>query len=286
MSKHRASIPRVPDGRDRPRWSVMIPTYNCAGYLSETLRSVLDQDPGSETMQIEVVDDCSTDDPAAVVTEVAGGRVTFFRQDENVGHTRNFDTCLVRARGELVHLLHGDDAVRPAFYETMEIPFTAHPELSAAFCRQVIVDEDGNWLTISELLESRSGILDDWFHRIAVAQRLQTPAMVVRRSVYEQVGGFDQRVQRYGEDWEMWVRVAAAYPVWFEVEPLAVYRLRSSSLSATAAVRRGRRLLTAGENEAAWAQVCAPHSGPASQLECLPMPLSSAPLRPATRSGG
>jgi glycosyltransferase involved in cell wall biosynthesis len=295
MNEHRASIPRVPDGRDRPRWSVMIPTYNCAGYLRETLRSVLDQDPGPETMQIEVVDDCSTDDPAAVVGELADERVTFYRQDENIGHTRNFDTCLVRASGELVHILHGDDAVRPGFYGTMEVPFGAHPELGAAFCRQVIVDDDGNWLTVSELLEPKSGILDGWFARIAAAQRLQTPAMVVRRSVYEHVGGFDDRIRKYGEDWEMWVRIAAEYPVWFEVEPLAIYRLRSSSLSgetlrrgenvddllrvvqinealvpgpqrralsraarrsiATASVRRGRRLLAAGETSAAWAQV-------------------------------
>ena len=59
---HRARILPVPEGTPRPVWSVMIPTYNCAKYLRETLVSVLAQDPGPEQMQIEVVDDYSTKD--------------------------------------------------------------------------------------------------------------------------------------------------------------------------------------------------------------------------------
>ena len=54
------SIAPVPEGVHRPKWSVMIPTFNCANYLRQTLESVLAQDPGPEQMQIEVVDDCST----------------------------------------------------------------------------------------------------------------------------------------------------------------------------------------------------------------------------------
>ena len=55
--------------------SVMIPTYNCATFLRTTLESVLAQDPGPEQMQIEVVDDHSTeDDPAVVVRALGAGR--------------------------------------------------------------------------------------------------------------------------------------------------------------------------------------------------------------------
>jgi hypothetical protein len=74
-------------------------------------------------------------------------------------------------------------------------------------------------------------VLSDWLEKIATGQRLQPPAMVVRRDVYERLGGFDRRISRYGEDWEMWVRIAAHYPVWYEVEPLALYRVHSASLT-------------------------------------------------------
>ena len=88
---YRSRIPPVPEGESRPLWSVMIPTYNCAQYLRETLASVLAQDPGPEIMQIELIDDHSTDDdPAAVVAELGQGRVGFYQQPKNVGVPKNF----------------------------------------------------------------------------------------------------------------------------------------------------------------------------------------------------
>lgn len=227
---HRAIIPPVPGGVARPLWSVMIPTYNCATYLREALASVLAQDPGPEVMQIEVVDDCSDDDPESIVAELAGGRVGYYRQPENVGHTRNFNTCLLRSCGQLVHLLHGDDCVREGFYREMQSAFAENAAIGAAFCRFISMDERGNWQTIWPLEQCESGLLDGWPEKIAAGQRLQTPCMTVRREVYEKLGGFDQRLT-WTEDWEMWARIAVHYPVWYLVEPLALYRVHSRSNS-------------------------------------------------------
>lgn len=223
-------IERVPTGTRRPLWSVMIPAYNCAQYLRETLASVLVQDPGADRMQIEVVDDCSSDDPKAVINELGPGRVEYYRQSQNVGTVRNLNTCLERSRGFLVHILHGDDAVRDGFYHVMEQPFDTYPQLGAAFCRYISMDAEGNWETIGELEPDGRGILDAWVERIALGQRLQTPCMVVRRSVYEQLGGFDPRLT-HCEDWEMWTRIAASFPVAYEPDPLALYRVHSTSSS-------------------------------------------------------
>lgn len=229
---HRPTIPPVPDGVSRPLWSVMIPTYNCAGYLRETLASVLAQAPGSEVMQIAVIDDCSTqDDPAAVVEELGQGRVEFYRQPENVGPTKNFQTCLERSRGQLIHQLHGDDYVLDGFYQKMQRAFSEHPEIGAAFCRNIFMNEHGYWQHFSDLEQLESGVLpSNWLERIASVCCIQTPSIVVRRKVYEKLGGFDHRLAG-AEDWEMWVRISANYPVWFEVKPLAAYRLHSKSLS-------------------------------------------------------
>ena len=225
----RAEIPPVPAGTPRPFWSVMVPTYHCARFLRQTLESVLIHDPGPEEMQIEVVDDGSTlDDPLAVVEEVGKGRVGFYRQSQNVGHTKNFETCLKRARGKVIHLLHGDDYVRDGFYRKMKRAFEARPEIGAAFCRQIFMDDAGHWEAYSPLEQPESGILTDGLERLALEQRIMTPSIVVRREVYEHLGSFDSRLI-CSEDWEMWVRIASQYPVWYQPEPLAAYRMHQAS---------------------------------------------------------
>ncbi|HEX9660582.1 MAG TPA: glycosyltransferase [Rhodothermales bacterium] len=216
--------PRLP----RPRWSVMIPTYNCAHYLPESLTSVLTQARGSDAMQIEVVDDGSTDGPQLVAERMAGGRVDYFQQPTNVGVAANLTTCIRRARGELVHILHGDDAVRPGFYAAMEHAFAERPDLGAAFSRQIFMDERGHWQALSPLERESSGVLDDAASYLATEQRIMTPSICVPRSVYERLGGFHEDL-RCTEDWEMWVRIAASYPIWYEVQPLALYRVHDVS---------------------------------------------------------
>jgi glycosyltransferase involved in cell wall biosynthesis len=207
----------------------MIPTYNCATYLRATLQGVLAQDPGPDRMQIEVVDDHSTeDDPAAVARVLGADRIAFFRQPRNLGVSGNLNSCLERSRGRLIHLLHGDDGVRGGFYTRMQQAFQARPDIGAAFCRQIFMDAAGRWLSVSALEQDASGVLDDWLIRLASEQRIMTPSMVVRREAYEHLGGFDPRLI-CSEDWEMWVRIAASYPIWYEVEPLALYRMHSNS---------------------------------------------------------
>jgi hypothetical protein len=207
----------------------MIPTFNCSRYLGDTLASVLAQDPGPDIMQIEVVDDHSSeDDHEAVVRHIGQGRVQFHRQASNVGVASNFATCLQRSRGRIVHLLHGDDCVRGGFYVKLGQAFETRPDIGAAFCRHLFMDAEGRWLSLSTLEQRASGILEKGLERLAQEQRIMTPSIVVRRSVYEELGGFDSRLI-CSEDWEMWVRIAAHYPIWYEVEPLALYRMHPDS---------------------------------------------------------
>ena len=207
----------------------MIPAYNASATLAETLASVLAQDPGPAAMQIEVVDDCSTrDDLRPLVERIGMGRIGFCRQPRNLGVAGNLTACIRRARGGLVHLLHADDLVRDGFYARMQRAFEAEPAVGAAFCRHNFIDVGGHILSLSPLERRDSGGLENAAERLAEEQRIMAPAMVVRRSVYEALGGFDDRLV-CAEDWEMWVRIAARYPIWYEAEPLACYRMHEDS---------------------------------------------------------
>jgi len=208
---------------DRPLWSVMIPTFNCAKYLRQTLESVLAQDTGPAQMQIEVVDDSSTlDDPEAVVRQVGGARVTFHRKTCNEGAIANFNTCIERSRGHLVHILHGDDYVLPGFYSRFAKEARDHSDVSAFFARCQIVEEDGTL----ELLTKRLQYLETpgWqTGELFDHNDLATPGVVMRRSFYENHGGFFPSLIHCA-DWEMWVRAIQEGGALFINEPLAAYR--------------------------------------------------------------
>jgi len=240
------AIQPVPAGTKRPLWSVMIPTFNCANYLRQTLASVLAQAPGPEEMQIEVVDDCSTkDDPEAVVREVGQGRVAFHRKPKNGGATPNFNTCIERSRGQLVHILHGDDLVLPGFYQRLGAVAQAQPQFALYACRCFFVDEENVISDVSfrvRPLEAGGRFPEHFFY----GTPLQTPSVVVRRSFYEEHGGFLPALV-HTADCEMWTRAVARGGGIIVPEVLCHYRMfaanDSGRLARTAEnLRDGERL--------------------------------------------
>jgi len=199
--------------------------------LEETLKSVLQQDPGPEQMQIEVVDDCSNDNSASEVTRRLGaGRVTFHAESQNRGLANNWNRCIERARGHWVHILHQDDIVLPGFYDRLR-KGAKESHAGAIFCRHAIANSNGHWLYLSGLHRESAGLLEDWHAKITVRCVIHCPAIAVRRSVYEQLGGFLPHL-RYVPDWEMWQRIASQFPFWFEPSILACYRLHPNSATS------------------------------------------------------
>jgi glycosyltransferase involved in cell wall biosynthesis len=219
----------APEGIYKPFWSVMIPAYEPKRYLEETIESVLVQDAGADEMQIEVIDDCSAEiDVERLARKVAGDRITFYRLPERGGLCGAWNTCIKRARGHWVHILHQDDLVLPGFYRRLREGIEREPDIGAAFCRYILIDEDGHWNFIAPLESRAAGIIPNWLERIASEQLIRTPAIVVKRDVYRKIGGYSADLV-YTLDWDMWKRIAAHCPVWYEPHPLACYRAHESS---------------------------------------------------------
>jgi len=208
----------------------MIPTYNCSKYLKACLESVLVQAKEIQEMQIAVVDDFSTDDHIEeLVNKISMGRIEFYRQHQNVGSLRNFETCINKSRGELIHILHGDDLVKPGFYIEIEQLFIKYSSIGAAFTGLSNIDKNGKVLVNYTPVQQHAGIIKNWLMKIAKRQLLQTCSIVVKRKVYEELGGFF--AVHYGEDWEMWVRIASKFPVAYTPQNLALYRVHNNNIS-------------------------------------------------------
>ncbi len=214
---------------DEPLWSVMLPVYNRDQYLRLALESVLAQAPDSDLMQIEVVDDCSTvGDIQAIVDEIGQGRVSYFRQPQNVGLFGNWQSCIERARGRLVHILHDDDIVLPGFYSQLSGAFEAEPTIGAAFCRHAYIDENGGRGHISKLERDTIGIVPNFLELICAANRIEICSIAVKRTVYKELGAFHRELH-YCRDWDLWKRLALHHPVLFVPEVLACFRLHPGS---------------------------------------------------------
>lgn len=215
---------------NRPRFSVMIPTYESGEKLCDTLKSVLEQDPGRNQMQISIVDDGSKrSDIQALIRQVdTDNRIEFVCNENRLGLCGNWNRAIELARGELVHLLHQDDYVLPGFYARMDRAFQQAPEIGMAFCRSRIIDGSDRLMKTSSREKWRAGVLSSWILRISERQRIQTPSVIVARKTYEEVGGYEPSL-KFALDWEMWVRIASKYSVWYDPAPLAAYRRHSES---------------------------------------------------------
>ena len=231
----------LPEDDRRPYWSVMIPTYNLrADYLEETLNSVLQQDPGPERMQIEVIDDASPQGvPTEFVRKIAGERIKVHCEPRNLGLAGIWNRCIERARGEWVHILHQDDLVFPGFYQSLRAGAEKYPEAGAALCRHAYCDENGHWHRLSILEMPLPGLLQNFVEPLVTAERVQCAAIVVRRSTYEQLGGFNPDL-KHALDWEMWIRIASKFPFFYEPKILACWRNHSGATTS--------RQIRTGEN--------------------------------------
>ncbi|HAN39424.1 MAG TPA: family 2 glycosyl transferase [Chitinophagaceae bacterium] len=215
---------------ERPIWSVVIPAYNRGDLLTECLKSVVPQFLHKEPSlyEIWVVDDCSQENLATIVSQYGSGIVQYYRQPKNVGQLNNFETCLNLTSGQLIHLLHSDDTVNDGFYREIESPLLENDTIGAAFCRHNYIDEYGKIINTSEQLKEDAGVLHDFLYDIASRQLIQTPSIVVKRSVYEAIGGFNKSLS-WCEDWEMWIRIATQYQFWYIPQVLANYRIHGNS---------------------------------------------------------
>jgi len=237
-----------------PLWSVMIPTYEANElFLKETLDSVLAQDPGPAQMQIEVIDDCSpSSPPTEIVRRIAGERVQVHREPQNLGLARVWNKCIERARGTYIHILHQDDLVYPGFYEAIGKGFQMHPEAGAAFCRHSFCDEHGHWRHMSRLEMAKPGLLPGALEILATRECIQCASIVIKRSTYSQIGGFSTEL-KHALDWEMWIRIANAFPIFYEPRILASWR-KHKSATTTRQIHNGENTADMTKAIAIWSR--------------------------------
>jgi glycosyltransferase involved in cell wall biosynthesis len=226
------TIDPLPDTGHRPFWSVMIPTHNRVNYLEKTIKSVLDQDPGQDCMQIEVIDNFSSPElnVEELVREIGDSRVLYYRQPHLVDFQENWSTCIRRSVGRYVHILHDDDRVLPGFYKAYQQFIDLHPEVKLIFSQAIHIDDRDQQTSLYKpaIPDFPNGVIDTALPLLVQENFIYSTSVVVPREIYEKIGGFHPSVM-HTVDWDMWLRISLEGPIGYVQQPLLAYRIHSKS---------------------------------------------------------
>ena len=196
--------------------SVVIPTYNLARFLPEAVASVRAQ--VWPDFEIIVVDDGSTDNTPEVLESLsAEGGLRWFRQ-ENAGASAARNRGIREARKSWVAFLDADDFWLAGKLAAQFEALDAKPSAAFSYTDERLRFEDG-----TETDRASRATDAPLLPQMLVGNIFSTPTALVRRECFDTVGLFDTRL-RTGEDWDMWMRLAAHFESVRVARPLTMVR--------------------------------------------------------------
>ncbi|MBK1612281.1 hypothetical protein CKO44_02225 [Rubrivivax gelatinosus] len=199
----------------QPSVSVVIPTYNRARFLPAAVASVRAQT--AACAEIVIVDDGSSDDTGQVVAALGAG-IVYVRQD-NAGPAAARNRGIRTARGDCIAFLDTDDRWLPHKIERQLALLVRHPSVALVSADMAIEDEHGVQQVASNfVLRGLHGFFEglggapvpEAPRRLLEINFVNTSTVLVRREVLAALEGFDTGL-RYGEDLELWLRIAARH---------------------------------------------------------------------------
>jgi glycosyltransferase involved in cell wall biosynthesis len=204
--------------------SVVIPAFNAADTLAETIDAVLGQT--REPLEVVVVDDGSTDETAEIA-ERFGLPVTCVRTP-NAGVSRARNTGIERAAGEFVAFVDADDLWRPEKLERQIQALEHYRRADVSTTGRIRVDGD-----LQEIDRSAVGAFDDPCEALLLNSMTLGPvsSLVARRALLEEIGGFDTRFSQCA-DWDLFLRLSLRTRFATVDEPLVLYRTSPGNMSS------------------------------------------------------
>ncbi|SDW60298.1 glycosyltransferase family 2 protein [Marinobacter mobilis] len=240
--------------------SVVIPAYNCAGLIGQTLDSVLSDSTVSK--EVIVVDDGSTDNLSHTLSPyLESNRIRYFRQDNSGGPASPRNRGLSEASGEFVLFLDADDVVVSSqLLPTLE-QMEANPEATMACGNFDVTDSELNvrigrnidrYRDLQEVLNNEltrgAWILSsfDAVRTLLQSNYVGTSSVIARREALIRAGSFDESMKNL-DDRDMWIRLAQLGPIIYRSEVFYLYRDVPGSVSKQREVEQFRERVRVAE---------------------------------------
>jgi glycosyltransferase involved in cell wall biosynthesis len=203
-----------------PKVSVLIPTYNYAHFLDETIQSVLDQT--FSDYELIIVDNNSTDNTDEVIAKyLIDRRVRFYKNPTNIGLAGNWNKCLEYATGDYIKFLCADDKFHPQMLEKFVGVMDANPGVSLITCDKEVFHAKSfvTRVAFHHLQEGKNALLNTLNDHCWIGE----PSSVMFRRSNLTVGKFTTEYDMH-IDWEMWLRMLSIGDCYIIPEALSYIR--------------------------------------------------------------
>jgi len=220
-----------------PKVSVIIPVFNGAKYLAEALQSVFSQT--WRDYEVIVVNDGSADDSMEICRQFPGVRI--ITHQENQGQSAARNTGVRHARGEYIAFLDQDDRWYPEKLARQVPILEEGPTYGMVYSNVDEIDKDGRIVT-RDFLD-----LASWQPKKSIVDCLESDMFIVpgtvliRRSLFEQIGGFDERLSGYEDD-DLFHRVFQTSRIHYIHDSLLQWRIYSTSYSRSERMDRSSKI--------------------------------------------
>jgi glycosyltransferase involved in cell wall biosynthesis len=197
----------------KPVVTVIIPTYNRADFLKESIQSVVSQT--FTDYELIVVDDGSSDHTKDVVAQFPKIRLVACAENSGVSYARNLG--IKRARGRYICFLDSDDLWIKNKLETQIHWMEAHTDCQVCYTDEIWIRKG---VRVNPMNKHRKYSGDIFPHSLPLC--IVSPSSVLMRApLFDEVGLFDEDMPAC-EDYDLWLRISLKYPVHFIAEKLIV----------------------------------------------------------------
>jgi len=224
-----------------PKVSVIVPNYNHERFLEKRIQSVLDQT--YQDFELIILDDASPDNSKQVIENFLGDqRIRTIYNQTNSGSTfKQWNKGICEAKGEYIWLAESDDYADECLLAELVAKLEQYPNVGIAQCQSWQIDEHDNILcsmadSTADLNETRwqqdfvNNGKDECNKYLIVRCTIpNASAVLIRKSIYDQVGGADEKLRLCG-DWMLWAKMLLISDIAFVGKPLNYFRTHSNTV--------------------------------------------------------
>lgn len=224
-----------------PTVSFIVPCYKMAHLLPQCINSILTQ--SFRDFEILIMDDCSPDDTAEVAGSFSDPRVKHIRNEQNLGHLRNYNKGIASCRGKYVWLISADDYLRRSHVLQKYVDLLeSNPRIGYVFSSGYGVRDGSETRILGQYARhhDRDRVLSGHalLARLLRSNFVLAPSAMARKECYTKLGAFELNMPWCG-DWYMWCLFAIHYDVGYFSEQMICYR-EHHDLSMTSQLIRGK----------------------------------------------